>query len=995
MEKINAKIFPAEIQKLSRFFPVGTEDNPKAPKVKDWGNPEKQTTLENIDGAAGFDICGHDNGTDYIFLDFDHVLNKDTGDFVNDTVKTFFQDFKSTFRNVYVEKSVSNTGLHAFLNPTADKFGKLSAGRKATIYFSDSQDKDAPKLELFYKQKARYCLMTGNKFDSGYNIPRGEEADEYLTKLLDIIASQINQDNEIKSVLKDVSHTDTPPEYQRDLAVALWNFGDFANLERADWLPAVSALKNLGFSASDVKSMCENSTRYDENAFDAEFDSLKDISTFGIETLIGKAKTFDFKSFARQWYEEHPQFKSKLPRSNNDEITALFDELRKVDKQIADFDAEKDKAIDSLTELVTFDRDTIFTDNVLTAAAFAKIFNRQVFSELKTAIQKFKKAHQKSGVALPDFSAAVTDFVKSINSRRAELESQRTKIKAKISTLKFIANNDFLKNFSFPDNFSIDEQNGIKKIIDGKAITVCRLPLLIAEKFQSVDDSTYKYILAYSENGEWKFTPPTPANVIFNQRKIVDLALYNAPITGVNSFGVVDWLDAFKTVNSNKFPLTRTLRRGGWYNFNNTDYFLDPRRKCEYTADNGDFCKFIVEDNQFTRGLKTKGSFDKWRKVHDQIKNYPVARAIVAASIAAPLLHILGERTFIFYVYGTTTSGKSTALKLGASVFGDIDKVTRNFNGTTRGLAELPATFNDYSLLVDEKQGADEKLRNNLVQLVYNFAEGQGRTRLDSNANLKDIENWRTVVVMNGETPLHDDNATAGSFTRTLTIALNDTVLPADICADVWDIVPNNHGFAFVPYIDEFFNYGFNNLRDKFKDIASVYKKIFPDILPEYCRYLAVMTLADAFLYISLGVDKMAAFEDSTKTFKKLFPLIPTISDIDDATREIDFVKALIARNSAHFKGYSHFNPNLEIFGERDNDEGYFYIINTVFNEHCQKAGYNPKKAANDLVKKNFFVPADTIEKGRSKPLNTVVKRINGDLSRCYRIKLESLNDAN
>jgi DNA-binding transcriptional MerR regulator len=370
----NLNRLPDEIKKSARFFAVGTASNPKAPKVNDWSNPENQTNFEMIDGAAGFDTCGHDKGADYLFLDFDHVLNDD-GEFVTDTAAATVADLQATFPNIYIEKSISKHGLHAFLIPTSDKFNAFNAGSKGTIYFSDSREKDAPKLELFYKSKARYCLVTGNLFSTGADVPSGEPADNYLNKILAIVASQTKRDSEIKSIVKEVTNADTPPEYHRDLAVELWQFGNLADAGRGDWLPCISALKNLGFSLSEVKSMCEHSTRYDENAFDAEFESLTDISNFGIETLIGKCRNFDFKEFARKWYSEHPQFKSNFRRSNNDndEIQSLFEELQEVENKIAEFDAEKNQAIEDLSNVITFDTETVFSENVLTAAAFLNL----------------------------------------------------------------------------------------------------------------------------------------------------------------------------------------------------------------------------------------------------------------------------------------------------------------------------------------------------------------------------------------------------------------------------------------------------------------------------------------------------------------------------------------------------------------------------------------------------------------------------------------------
>ena len=217
----NLKNLPEEIKNSARFFAVGTKDNPKAPKVKNWSDPENQTTLDKIDSTAGFDTCGHGNGVDYCFLDFDHILT-DTGEFVTDSAASTVADLQGAFPNIYIEKSISKHGLHAFFTPTADKFDAFNAGSKGTVYFSDSREKDAPKLEIFYKSRARYCLVTGDLYGTGADVPSGEPADEYLSKLLAIVASQVKTEQEIKSVVNEVTNKDTPPEYHRDLAIELW-----------------------------------------------------------------------------------------------------------------------------------------------------------------------------------------------------------------------------------------------------------------------------------------------------------------------------------------------------------------------------------------------------------------------------------------------------------------------------------------------------------------------------------------------------------------------------------------------------------------------------------------------------------------------------------------------------------------------------------------------------------------------------------------------------
>ena len=871
---MNFENLPTEIRTSRRFFLV---DESKRPLTKDWSNPKVQKSYAEINGLAGFDTTGHGAGVDYLFLDFDHVLDEG-GEFVNDSAAKFFDNFKNTLPNVYVEKSVSGRGLHAFLNPSADKFKPINAGKKGTIYFSDSQDKDAPKLELFYQSKGRYCLVTGNKFIEGDSIPSGDSADNFLNSLLAEFKSSGKKIDTSKT--NSDAAKDDPPEYTKGLALAIWYSGNFANLERADWLPCISALKNLGFSKDEVRMMCEPSERFDEVAFDSEFDSLTDVAGYGIETLIGKNPSFNIKAFKKDWYAE------------------------------------------KASELVPITQARVDPDNVYFA---------------KTVVNE------------------VGDFIE-------------------------------------PENFRITPK-GVFKISKQGAICISRQPVIIKSKFYDVDSKIYKLVLAYKTGDKWRELPPTERLNIFNAKKLIELTNYGLPVHTKNAPHLADFLDAFFVANEKNLPLTLTTQKFGWQEFDGKDFFLDPRRNSE-VEHKGKKYNFIADsDNRFSKALTSAGTIDEWRRVYDLAKKSQVARFIVAASVAAPLLKVLGERNFLIHVFTNTRAGKSTALNLGVGTVGS-EKLMLTFDATKNGLLGAASAANDYLFAVDEKQAADQNILKQIMNFVYSFGGGTGRAKLRKDSSLRDIDEWRGICITTGETELLDDNATGGAHTRLLQIAAPAEILPADICADIRQTVKKNYGHILPRVIDKIFEIGTENLRELFSGLVAKLDKFYEDYqknnpyLPEHQRYIAVVTLADYLLNLSLGVDDVTARSNALANGLQIFDFIPKKFDISDGEKEKDFVIGFIAEKSAHFEGSEVYNKErgLDCYGRSADEEEYTYITVSALQLLCKDKGLDYKKVVADLVRENFFVPDDKIRAGHATALNTVTKKINGKAAKSFRI---------
>ena len=694
---------------------------------------------------------------------------------------------------------------------------------------------------------------------------------------------------------------------------------------------------------------------------------------------------YDETEIRNEFFQLHPELatKKKSPVSSIDELKA---ELRSIKKALADFDIEKHNALKLLRNIETFDSKTVFSANIVIAAAFAFLFDKQAFSDFRREVKNYGDKHKDEKVSVFDWLADVRNKASFISSRQNDLLTQHNEINAQIQSLTFVSTNDDLQNFSIPSGYSVSN-NGVEKVAGESMISVCRRPVIIKAKTFSVDEKIYKLILAYmTQDGTLEALPATEAAIIFNRNKLVDLANNGLPVTSSNANLLVDYLDAFNAENENNFPITYTVPRCGWYTFSGKDYFVDPRHQCILTNKNKNINVVVDSLSQFAKSLRKVGKLKNWKHVYELAKKSPVARLIVATAIAPILLKILGERNFLLHIYAPTRAGKTTALYLAASAIGD-EKIIRSFDATRNGLAGAAADVNDFAFLVDEKQVADSRIKEQLDNLVYSLANGIGRTKLNKDSTLRKLQDWRTIAIMTGETQLLADNVTGGANTRLLTIAAPKIILSANDCKEIRDTIKENHGLALPLVIDKIFQFGFDHLRKCYNEIVDSFTKAYPDLLNDYCRYMAIITLADALLNAALIDANTLPIDNAILAVKPIFSLIPTTTEISDTARERDFVLAIIAQNQSRFIGGNVPLDRMQAFYGKLDDPSYIYIVAKFLQDACIAAGFDYRKLVDDLVADGFFAPADTVEKGNKSKLATVQKKIGKANTRCYRIK--------
>ena len=757
------------------------------------------------------------------------------------------------------------------------------------------------------------------------------------------------------------------------------------------WAHVGMGLYNEGLTCADWEQWSRTQPEFKEGecsdkwaTFDVRNDGIK-IGTLYQWAVEGG---YDEKAVQREYYQLHPDKSKKHDTAA--QIEKLKADLRDVSKKLKEFDDQRDAALKRLKDVEKFDSDTVFADDVVEAAGFAKLYDKQSFSDLRRAVKIYGDKNKDAKVSVNDWLADVRDKVVELETRRKNLTARATALKAEIKSAEFVAADDELRGVIKPDGYEISD-NGIWLVDGERLIQVARLPVLIKEKAFDVDDENYKLILSYkNEEGEWRQLPAQEVATVSDKNKIVALSNKGLPVTSTTAKLLVDYLDAFRKENERNFPLSYTVGRGGWYEFGGQPIFVDPRRSNVVTHD-GKKISVVVDDSTFAKALRCKGSLEEWKRAYDLAKSSPVARLMVAASVAAPLLKVLGERIFLLYVFCPTRSGKTTALLLGATAVGS-EEIIRSFDGTENGLIGAAAEVNDYVFAIDEKESANPRLKEQMIKFVYSVGNGVGKTRLNKNADLRDLKRWRLVAIMTGETQMLDDVATGGAKTRLLSIAAPKDFLPADTCKSIRDIVADNYGHAFSLVVDKIIAAGKQKLRATYQKTVEVFQQKFPDVLPEYNRYLAVLTLADALLNAALGIDDAnEAYDDAIINAAKIFPLIPTTEEISDVAAEKDFVIGFITQNQSRFFSKENQFPPTPAYGKLKSENNYTYITSTALRNACSDGGFNYRKLVVDLITVGFFVPADNIEKGRRTPRPYVKQRIGMIDDWCYRIKNDAL----
>ena len=266
--------------------------------------------------------------------------------------------------------------------------------------------------------------------------------------------------------------------------------------------------------------------------------------------------------------------------------------------------------------------------------------------------------------------------------------------------------------------------------------------------------------------------------------------------------------------------------RLGWYSHNGEELFLLQRNNI-----GGVISECCRNSFQFK-----SGDIDSYKTLLDNVvyKNDNLSLAVVigfTAVVVSRLKERLHLNAIICNLSGISSTGKTTAAMLMASLFAAPDKsgLNFNFNATNSampvrlmGIHGLPMIIDD--ILVNEKIDISE--------LIYTFANGSNKDRCGTNGQIKADSNasFSGVIVLTSEYPVLDrGNKNQGLIVRTL--AMNDIpwTLDADTADLIQQTVSENFGWLGELFANFILSFTIDALYQRYLQAKNRLHKIMPD----------------------------------------------------------------------------------------------------------------------------------------------------------------------
>lgn len=213
----------------------------------------------------------------------------------------------------------------------------------------------------------------------------------------------------------------------------------------------------------------------------------------------------------------------------------------------------------------------------------------------------------------------------------------------------------------------------------------------------------------------------------------------------------------------------------GWHT---PELFIMPRQN----IGKGDaiFQSDAANGDDFRQG----GTLEGWQSgIGAWCEGNPLLILSVCASLAGTLLFHVQRQGGGFHIVGDSSTGKSSAILAGASVWGRGDAFMRTWRATGNGLEGIAAQRNDTLLALDEIGEADPR---EIGAVVYSIANGTGKTRAGRTGAARATKQWRVMLFSSGELGLSAHMSEGGRRSRTgQEIRLLD--IPAHRTYGTWD----------------------------------------------------------------------------------------------------------------------------------------------------------------------------------------------------------------
>lgn len=601
------------------------------------------------------------------------------------------------------------------------------------------------------------------------------------------------------------------------------------------------------------------------------------------------------------------------------------------------------------------------TSDVYLAAAICK--DTPEFMDLWEDFYLFYKDNRKDmSIPLSEFNQQMKTAEKTLKQKQQNHVDEKLK---SLANLTLPEPYDSI-NYITPPGYLLNKDGIYVMTKDGYQL-ICDSAIYITKMFTDYKSKEQKsQIYLYTEGCGWECLDMVDNTLITNAQKLsLALGKHNIQINSTNSPYLVKYFAKFCKANASTIQHCISTNKLGWVN----SKFITPYNQTKYVID--------TSVNEFAEHLKVRGNLENWCQIATKVfAHSAITRFILSASFATVLLEPLHARSFTVYLWGNSTSGKSTLFQLAASVWG-TSEIVETFGCTLNAFIGKAVNRSSFPFIVDDKQQARENLNINRLIMTLNNGKSDGKMKKDS--TLLPTWSWKTIGMFNGEDTLIENNATNGVHTRTLTIHADPLLLPVELSSSVWvDVVDKHCGHAGKLWVDYVNQLNFDELHEQYADLCECLRSNYPEYHPEHLSYVALVGITEKLVAEHI----FHTTSDAENMMIKIITGLEKTDMISNSNSVWEHLISWIAKEKAHFKGSNMKAPLLSpCYGEYTGN--YISIIKDCVEEEFKRWGnFNISKVLDDLHQSGHLIPYC------EKSSNKIRKLWNTTINGCKNIKV-------
>lgn len=493
---------------------------------------------------------------------------------------------------------------------------------------------------------------------------------------------------------------------------------------------------------------------------------------------------------------------------------------------------------------------------------------------------------------------------------------------------------------------------------------------------ENIDTSVHSAKIAYTSFGEVKYIT-VPRSAYLQRRKLLELQDFGVDVTEDNATFLTKY---FKDEEERKMDTKQYSHSTlGFSRYNGKLVFK------HYNAIG------IESTYSGPYDVKPIGSYEDYLKmIKEEVLGNPLMEFILVSGLSSVLLAYLSDEfsldSLIIHLASDSTTGKSTALKLAASLWSvtDVraDSLFSSYNGTNHALINKICGLFGIPYCLDEISMSSMQ---NFTSFIYTLVNGVEKERLSKESKLLEKKSWIVTLLSNGERSLVGlASKNKGIAARVFEIKNVTFTRDAENAENIQRAIQKNYGLLGPKYAEYIMTLKKEDLCKRYEEIREEFSSLVKttqstdDLFKRRTLKFAILLLT---------VECFEHYSGFTLCKDEITKFLMNIEAESTGSRNyhanaMDYIKDYIAINAASF-GLGGNGHNLNygtLTPKRDYTE--VVVYKPSFNEMLRKGNYEDSSIVLRELKSNGYLDCDADRYTRSR------KNHNGIRQDVYVLKL-------